>query len=181
MVIFPTRCLYGLAVDASDPKAIDKIFQIKKRLHDKPILVLIPHRAAVAQLAEEIPATAEKIMQRFWPGQVTIVFQAKKNVPIGLTAGTGKIGIRQPGHPVAAALVKTLNRPITGTSANLSMQNGCARIETMDMTIQTSADLILDAGPLAGGQGSTVVDVTQNPPVIVREGVVPAHHIFALF
>lgn len=180
MVIFPTRCLYGLAVDAFNSVAVEKIFQIKRRLPHQPILVLIPNRTALEQLVYTIPVAADKIMERFWPGQVTIVFHARKSVPAILTAGSGKIGIRLPGHPVAAALVKSLNRPITGTSANISMQSGCTQIEKMDMAIKTAADLILDAGPLAGGRGSTVVDVTVDPPVIIREGTVQAKNIFNL-
>ncbi|MFZ5572225.1 MAG: L-threonylcarbamoyladenylate synthase [Thermodesulfobacteriota bacterium] len=171
VVVFPTRCLYGLAVDALLPAAVDTIFRIKKRPASNPVLILIPHSDFLKDLVLDIPETASRIMERFWPGQVTIVFQATKAVSPLLTAGTGKIGIRMPDHPVAAALVKTMNSPITGTSANLSSRESCAAVKELDPSLAAEVDLILDAGQLMGGAGSTVVDVTVNPPVILRQGM----------
>ncbi len=178
VVIFPTRCLYGLAVDAFHPEAIHNLFRIKKRSPDNPILVLIPHPSFLEKMVQDIPETAIKIMEQFWPGQVTIVFHARRNVIPGLTAGSGKIGIRLPDHPVAAALVKKMGSPITGTSANLSNRGGCAVVKDIDPTLTAQVDLILDAGRLAGGVGSTVIDVTAYPPIMLREGVIPAQKIF---
>ena len=111
-------------------------------------------------------------MERFWPGRITIIFAAKASVPLALTGNTGKIGIRIPEHPVAVALLNELQNPITGTSANLSGYPGCAQIADVAVEIMAEMAMILDAGRLIGGAGSTVVDVTTSPPAVVREGLV---------
>jgi len=176
-VCFPTRCLYGLAADALNRKAVERIFEIKKRSRDKPLLVLIPGRELLSTMVEEVPPEAVRIMDAFWPGKVTLVFKACKQIPENLTAGTAKIGVRLPGHPVAAALVREAGRPITGTSANLSGEPGAPRIEDLAAEVSTSVDMILDAGPLKGGTGSTLVDMTRHPPVVLREGEISATQI----
>ncbi len=177
VVCFPTRCLYGLGADAFDRNAVERVFEIKKRSKAKPLLVLIPDRDVLPAIAQEVSPAAVRIMDKFWPGKVSLVFKAQKRVPDNLTAMTAKIGIRLPGHPVAAALAEKVGRPITGTSANLSGQPGCSRIEDLAAGVLECVDMILDAGPLKGGIGSTLVDVTQNPPLVLREGEVSAMHI----
>jgi len=174
VVVFPTRCLYGLGADAFDRDAVEKVFTLKHRPENKPILVLIQNRREVSRLAAEVPEAAKKLMDEIWPGDLTLVFFARPEVPVLLTAGTGKIGIRLPGHPVAAALVEAAGRPITGTSANLAGRPGAATIQDLPDEIADHVDLILDAGPLKGGVGSIVVDVTVDPPKVLREGAVPA-------
>ena len=124
----------------------------------------------IQTLATDIPAPAKKLMNTFWPGHLTLVFKAKPHIPKQLTAGTGKIGIRIPIHPVARALVSQVDFPITGTSANLSGQPGCTRIEDLAASIRKNVHLILDAGPVKGGIGSTIVDVTQTPVAVLRQG-----------
>ena len=109
-------------------------------------------------------------MEAFWPGKLTIIFPAKETVPGILTGNTGKIGIRLPEHPVAVALVRALKTPLTATSANRSGKPGVFRIRDLDAAFLKKADLILDAGDLKGGAGSTVVDVTKDPPQVLREG-----------
>ena len=174
VVVFPTRCLYGLGVDAFNAKALEKVFHLKKRPPTNPILVLIRKPEEVMQLAAEVSGAARRIMENIWPGRATLVFAAKPGVPDLLTAGTGKIGIRLPGHPAAAALVAAAGRPITGTSANIAGEPGAARIEDLPPEIADHVDLILDAGSLEGGAGSTVIDVSVDPPRILREGAASA-------
>jgi len=172
VIAFPTGSLYGLGADALNAVAVDRVFAIKMRAPDKPLLILIPDRKVVFDLAAEVPPAAKRLMDRFWPGQVTIVFKALPGLPANLTAGTGRIGIRLPGHPVARALVATFGRPITGTSANLSGQGGCHHVDELDAMLIEQLDLVLDAGPLKEGIGSTVVDITGAEPIVIREGVV---------
>jgi L-threonylcarbamoyladenylate synthase len=119
-------------------------------------------------------------MDHFWPGGVTLVFKAVDTVPQHLTAGTGKIGIRLPGHPVAAALVDSLGGPLTGTSANLAGRPGSRRIDDLEPNLVQQLDAVLDAGTLKGGTGSTVVDVTQDIPRILREGEISEKEILTL-
>ncbi|MGD8367119.1 MAG: L-threonylcarbamoyladenylate synthase [Desulfobacterales bacterium] len=170
VVVFPTRCLYGLGADAFDAQTVEQVFSLKQRPENKPVLVLIPNRREVSRLATRVSEAARRLMDEIWPGDLTLVFFARPEVPEILTAGTGKIGIRLPGHPVAAALVEAIGRPITGTSANLSGGSGVARVQELAPEIADRVDLILDAGPLKGGVGSIVVDVTVDPPKILREG-----------
>jgi L-threonylcarbamoyladenylate synthase len=181
IVVFPTRGLYGLAVNALDDAAIENVYRIKARSGANPILVLLPGADKLERMVNEIPASALVLMDTYWSGNVTLVFNARAEVSHLLTAGTGKIGVRLPGHPVARALTTAVGSPITGTSANISGAGGCARIDDLDPEIFGAADMILDAGPLQGGVGSTVIDVTCAPPRILREGVVPAADIFSLF
>ena len=177
LVVFPTTCLYGLAADALNPAAVQTIFRAKQRPENNPLLILVKNQNTVATLVKSVPSAAEILMKVFWPGRLTIVFPAREDLPPALTAGTGKIGIRIPVHPVAAALVDMLDTPIIGTSANLSSQEGCYQISALHPHVARHAGLILDAGTLLGGVGSTVVDVTVNPPVVLREGIIPAEKI----
>jgi len=172
-VAYPTRCLYGLGADAFNAAAVDKIYSIKQRPARKPILILIDHPRQLKRLVTQVPIIAEKLMRQFWPGKVTIVFEAGPDLSPVLTGGSGKIGVRLPGHPVAAALVEAVAGPITGTSANLSGSPGCHQISDLAPQVARRLELVLDAGPLAAGVGSTVVDVTQGDrPLVLREGVI---------
>jgi L-threonylcarbamoyladenylate synthase len=177
VVVFPTRCLYGLAADAMNPDAVERIFEIKQRPPHNPILVLIDCRSQLEMLVAKIPPAADAIMRAFWPGRVTLVMAARNSIPVRLTAQTGKIGVRLAGHVVAAALVQQSGCPVTGTSANRSGNPGCYRLSDLDATVAGQVDLILDAGQLRGGTGSTVVDVTGQKPQILREGEVTAAEI----
>ena len=176
-IVFPTRCLYGLGADAMNPAAVERIIEIKQRPEDNPILVLIDSKNQLEMLVAKIPPAAGAIMKAFWPGRVTLVFDARDTLPGLLTARTGKIGVRLPGHAVAAAMLRQINGPVTGTSANLSGRPGCNRLADLDPQIAGQVDLVLDAGTLQGGVGSTVVDVTEQPPRILREGQVTAGQI----
>lgn len=179
IIAFPTRCLYGLGADAFNADAVDRIFKLKKRPYQKPILVLVDRRIQLERLVSHVSKAAARIMDQFWPGRVTLILEAADTVPHYLTAGTGKIGIRLPGHPVAAALVDSFGGPLTGTSANISGRPGCGRIEDFDSQLIQQLDIVLDAGPLKGGTGSTVLDVTQDMPRVLREGEVSENETLA--
>ena len=179
LVIFPAACLYGVAANALCADAVEKVFQLKQRPRNNPILVLIKHRDQLEDLVTTIPGKARMLMDQFWPGGLTLVFDAKDAVSPVLTAGHHKLGIRLPRHPVARALAASVDFPVTGTSANLSGRPGCTRADMLSPEIIEKADLILDAGPVKGGPGSTVVDVTCTPPKILRQGVVPTADIYS--
>jgi L-threonylcarbamoyladenylate synthase len=181
VVVFPTTSLYGLAADASNPEAVEKVFAIKQRPLDKPILILVPNLWDIQGLVQDIPLAAERIMTALWPGNLTLIFKAGSGLLPSLTAGTGKIGIRHPVYPVARFLVRAAGRPITATSANISGQTGCSQIADLDPAVSAAVDLILDAGPLKGGAGSTILDVSQDPPVLLREGSIPLSTLSKIF
>ncbi len=180
LVVYPTRCLYGLGADATNPAAVARIFAAKGRSPDQPVSVICKDSAAVEAVVGRVTPLARKIMERFWPGAVTIVMEAGRGVAAGLSAGTGKIGVRRPAHPVALALAEAMGGPITATSANPSGAEGCFRVRDLPASILDRVDLVLDAGVLQGGVGSTVVDATGTRPLVLREGVVAAQEILSL-
>jgi L-threonylcarbamoyladenylate synthase len=181
LVVFPTSSFYGLGTEAFNAEAVDKVFRVKNRDPQKPVLILVASLADVATLVRSIPKTAMRLMEAFWPGGLTLVFHAADLLPSNLTGYTGKIGIRLASHPVASALITAMGGPITGTSANLSGKGSCTTVAEIDRHIKDQVDLVLDAGKLAGGKGSTVVDVTQDPPKILREGAVGPEKVVAMF
>lgn len=180
IVVFPTRTLYGIGVDAFNTEAVNRVFHVKHRAATNPISVLIKSIDDVKFLAAEIPSAALKFMETFWPGRLTIVFKARPDVPSNLTARTGKIGIRIPEHPVAVKLVASLDGPLTGTSANLSGEPGADCVEDLSLEIINSVDRVIDSGKLKGGIGSTIVDVTTDLPTILREGEVSKDELFRI-
>lgn len=179
IIAFPTRGLYGLAADAYNPDAVKRLFRLKKRPPHNPILILIRNTGVIDEVAEVVPLEAMALMEKFWPGDITIVLKARSGFPETLTGGTGKIGVRVPAHPVAKALVTLFENPITGTSANISGSPACADIYDMDSGFRKKIDLILDAGPLQGGMGSTVVDFSETPFRLIREGRIGKERLFS--
>ena len=171
-VVFPTESFYGLGVSVEDEQAIHRLFGIKKRREDHPVLILIPYREVLDQYVSHIPVTAEGLMDRFWPGGLTMVLEAGSRVSPLLTAGTGKIGVRLSSHPIATGLARTAGVAITGTSANISGKPPCADAKEVLKAVGKEVDLILDAGKTPGEKGSTVLDMTVEPPRVVREGMV---------
>jgi L-threonylcarbamoyladenylate synthase len=177
VVVFPTTGLYGLGADAFNPDAVKRVFTVKQRPAGKPVLILVRKTGDLGTLVTEVSPAAHRLVDHFWPGRVTLVFNAADMVSTLLTGGTGKIGIRVVKHPVAVALLDGVGGPITATSANRSGAPPCADTADLDPRVAAAADLILDAGLLAGGAGSTVVDVSSGTPRILREGAVPASEI----
>jgi L-threonylcarbamoyladenylate synthase len=177
VVAFPTSTLYGLGADADNPQAVERIFNIKGRQYNQALLVLIRDASWLPGLVHEIPSKAAILMEAFWPGGITIVFNASDGVSVRLTGNTGKIGIRVPKHPVAAAIVTELASPLTGTSANLSGKGGCWDISCLEEQVAEQLDGVVDTGPLKGGRGSTVIDVTFDPPRILRQGTISEKEI----
>ena len=177
IVAFPTESFYGLGVDATNANAIKRLFKIKKRDPDLPILILISSLRELPHYAVSIPPAAKKMGKKFWPGGLTMIFQSSPILPPVLTAGKGKVGIRISNHPVANALSRALSIPITGTSANISGMPPCIRADHFVECLNNDLDLILDGGITEGKYPSTILDVTIDPPLIIREGIVKAEEI----
>lgn len=172
IVAYPTETFYGLAVDTRNDAAIGRLFAVKKRPATSPVLILIAFVELLDQYVASIPPIARRLMDIFWPGDLTLVFEAGPRVSPMLTAGSGKIGIRLSSHPVATALARAIEAPISGTSANLSGQPPCRLATEVLKGLGNGVDLILDAGETPGKVGSTVLDVTVKPFRVLREGVV---------
>jgi len=171
---FPTETFYGLGADARNEVSIGRIFDVKGRDFNNPILVVIGNREDLDSFAQDIPAEAQTLMDRFWPGPLTIVLRARTSVSPGLTAGTGKIGIRLTSHPVARELACKLGGPLTATSANLSGAPECSSASEVLSQLEGKIDGVIDGGRTPGGKGSTIVDATVSPAKVLREGVIPA-------
>lgn len=176
--MFPTTGLYGLGADAFSTEAVRRVFAVKHRPHHMPLLVMLSDVDDMGKVVRSVPDFSRPLME-LWPGGITLVFESGEEVPSGLTGGTGKIGIRMPAHPVAKALVRYFGGPITATSANLSGGPAVSDLADLDPRIGVEVDLIVDAGVLGGGAGSTVLDVTCWPPRIIREGSVSRKRIEA--
>ncbi len=172
VVAFPTETFYGLAVDVRNETAIKRLFTAKKRAADSPVLILVGSLEYLDQYVDDIPQAARGLIKEFWPGGLTLVFNAGPKISPLLTAGTQKIGIRLSSHPVATALARAIKAPISGTSANISGQPACRNAHEVLESFQTGVDLILDGGETPGEMGSTVLDVTDQPLKILREGVI---------
>ena len=171
VVAFPTETFYGLGVAALDAAAVARLFAVKARPESRPILVLVDDAARVESCAR-VPARAAELIARHWPGALTLVLPARAVLPAALTAGTGTIGVRQPAHAVARALVTALGAPVTAPSANRSGDPPPTRAEDVLATFEGRIELILDGGATAGGLPSTVLDLTVEPPRVLREGAV---------
>jgi len=177
IIAFPTESFYGLAADALNEAALKKIFRVKGREEGKPILLLIADQSWLKGLVQEISPLAERLMEKFWPGPLTLVFNASPQLSPLLTADTGKIGIRLSPHPVTQALVQGVGRAITGTSANLSGQPGTLTAREAFHSLGESLDAVLDGGKTAGGPGSTVLDVSDPSPRMIREGMISRNEL----
>ncbi len=180
LVAYPTESFYGLAADAANETAIRRLFLAKQRSPGRPVLILIPTVEAVDKYVQHIPPIALQLIKKFWPGGLTLVFEAGPDISPLLTSGTGKIGIRLSSHPVATALARTIHKPITGTSANLSGKPSCRNADEVRRSLGDGVDLILDGGETKGEIGSTVLDVSVDPPRILRQGMVSQDDISAI-
>jgi L-threonylcarbamoyladenylate synthase len=181
LVAIPTESFYALAVNVSDEKAIHRLIAAKKRPASNPVLILIPSPEVLDDYVATMPAAATKLIQQFWPGGLTLVFEARANVSSLLTAGTGKIGVRVSSHPIPRELARVARVAITGTSANVTGEPPCESPEEVLKSLGSQVDIILEGGKTAGGKGSTVLDVTVSPPVILREGMVPRKLLMPFF
>jgi L-threonylcarbamoyladenylate synthase len=172
MVVYPTDTFYGLGVDPKNPEAVRRLFEIKGRKADQPILLLIKNAAEVRSWAVDISPYADDLMKQYWPGPMTLVFKARPGVLPELTAGTGTIGLRVPGTTLTRELLRFLDTALTGTSANISGRPSPQTAQEAVESIGDVVDLILDGGMTAGGRPSTIVDVSTDHPKVIREGPV---------
>ncbi|MEM2341545.1 MAG: L-threonylcarbamoyladenylate synthase [Candidatus Bathyarchaeia archaeon] len=170
LVAFPTETVYGLGADALNPEAVRGIYLAKMRPLDNPIIVHISSKSDLYRLAEDLPKYAEDLMIRFWPGPLTLVLKASSIVPRVTTGGLDTIAIRMPKHKVALALIEASKTPIAAPSANIAGRPSPTMAEHVIQDLFGRIDLILDAGPTSIGVESTVLDLTHDPPQILRPG-----------
>src|SRR5262245_24196245 len=179
LVAFPTETVYGLGALALDPAAVGHIFTAKGRPASNPLIVHVaepgPHDLAAAW-----PAAAARLAERFWPGPLTLVLTRTERVPDIVTAGGLTVALRMPAHPVALALLRAVGVPVAAPSANRSTRLSPTLAAHILDGLDGRIDLILDAGPTAGGLESTVLDLTTDPPRLLRPGLVTPAEIEAV-
>jgi L-threonylcarbamoyladenylate synthase len=170
LVAFPTETVYGLGANALNAEAVLALFEAKKRPLDNPPIVHVCDVKDVCRLAETIPSQAEALMERFWPGPLTLIFKRSDVVPDVTVAGLDTIAVRMPRHNVALALIRESDCPIAAPSANLAGRPSPTSAEHVLDDLGGRIDAVLDAGPTVVGVESTVLDLTVDPPQVLRPG-----------
>jgi len=172
LVAFPTETVYGLGVNALDASAVRRLFEAKGRPSNDPLIVHISSVQGLDQLVSEVPSVVERLAARFWPGPLTLVLPRSHAVPPEVTASLNTIAVRIPAHPVAHALIAAVDLPVAAPSANLFSRPSPTRAAHVLEDLRGRIDMVLDAGETAVGVESTVLDVTTDPPTILRPGAV---------
>lgn len=172
VIAFPTETVYGLGANALDSEAVEKIFIAKGRPSDNPLIVHIASIEQLQYLTEEINETSKLLIERFWPGPLTIIFKKKKGISELVTAGLDTIAVRMPNHPIALAIIRTANIPIAAPSANSSGKPSPTTAEHVLNDLDGKVAGIVDGGPTGIGVESTVIDVSMETPIILRPGAV---------
>jgi L-threonylcarbamoyladenylate synthase len=173
VIAFPTDTVYGLGAGAYIESAIDRIFKVKNRPPEMALPLLLADAAQVHEVAQDLPAYAWRLIDAFLPGGLTLVVYRTRVVKDIITAGGDTVAIRIPDHPVAHALIKGCGMPIIGTSANVSGQPPVLTAADVRKQLDDTIDLIIEGEPAPKGTESTVIDVTGEVAVILRQGAIP--------
>lgn len=177
LVAFPTETVYGLGARMYDRRAVKKIFDVKGRPPDNPLIVHISRFEQLWEVALEIPPIVEKLADAFWPGPLTVVVAKSPKVPEEVTAGLPRVAVRMPAHRVALNLIEELEAPIAAPSANLSGRPSPTTAEHVLRDLEGKIEGILDAGETLFGVESTILDLTVDPPMLLRPGALPLEKI----
>ncbi len=172
LVAFPTETVYGLGGDALNPVSSEKIYAAKGRPSDNPLIVHIADKSHVYQIAKKISKEAEKLMEAFWPGPLTLIFPKTDLVPPKTTGGLDTVAVRMPRDPIAAAFIRASGGFVSAPSANASGRPSTTTAEHVAEDLDGRIEMILDGGQAVIGLESTIVDVSQEKPVILRPGVI---------
>jgi L-threonylcarbamoyladenylate synthase len=171
IVAFPTETVYGLGADAANPDALRRLFAVKGRPRDHPVIVHAARAAQLDELGRDVPAVAHALGDAFWPGPLTLVVNRRaERVAPEATGGLGTVGIRVPNHPVALALLDAFGGGIAAPSANRFGRVSPTTAAHVEADLGPEVDLVIDGGPCAVGVESTIVDVTASEPVVLRVG-----------
>lgn len=174
VIVFPTETLYGLGADALNGQAVEKVFQLKGRDPNNPIPVIVADPAMVEVLVATIPVTAKALMQRFWPGPLTLVLPARSGIPAPLVNAAGGVGVRISSQPIATKLAARLGRPLTATSANPTGKEPARTVAEARNYFSDMIEIFLDGGKLESKTGSTVAEVLDSRIRVIREGEISA-------
>jgi len=170
IVAFPTETYYGLAVDPDCAQAVTELFLVKKRQMDKPLLLLIESIDQLQNIVQEVPPVYWHLIEKFWPGPLTLVFKAKKKLNRQITGNSGTVGVRISPHPVARELVRRMGKPITATSANISGLSPARSAHEVVEMLGNTVDYTVDGGKTEAGLCSTVVGFQNGQLTLIRRG-----------
>lgn len=177
LVAFPTETVYGLGADAFNPIAVARVFEVKGRPYFDPLIVHIANFKDLDRLVTEIPSKAKILMDRFWPGPLTLVLFKKEEVPDIVTSGLSTVAVRMPRHPMALQLIRFAETPIVGPSANPFGYISPTNAEHVREQLGDKIDFIIDGGPCEVGVESTIVSFTGENPKLLRSGGIPVEEI----
>ena len=172
LVAFPTDTLYGLAANPHDGEAVARLFVAKGRLAERAIPLIAADEAQVERQLGSLAPLARRLATRFWPGPLTLLVAAPSALAPEVSGGTSRVGVRVPAHAVARGLCRAANSVLTATSANRSGQPAADTADAVAAALGGRVDLLLDAGPTAGGPPSTIVDVDGDALRLVRAGAI---------
>jgi len=177
LVVFPTETVYGLGANALDRTAVARIFAVKGRPTNNPLIIHVESIPQATMLTRRWTSLTEKLVNVFWPGPLTLVLPRSRQVPVEVTGGGDTVAIRWPIHPVARALITMAGCPIAAPSANRSTELSPTCAEHVLRGLAEGYDLLLDGGPTTGGLESTVLDMTTDPPRLLRPGLISPSEI----
>lgn len=180
VVVIPTETVYGIACDALNKDAVMRVFEVKGRPSDNPLIVHISEWDMLDMVAQDIPPLAKKFAEKYWPGPLTLVLPKRPEVPLETTGGLNSVAVRMPRHRVALDVIRQAERPIAAPSANVFMALSPTRAQDIDPEILVEVDVILDGGPCEVGLESTVLDLTDDTPRILRPGAITRADIQAI-
>lgn len=169
LVIMPTDTIYGIIGDATNEDVINKVYEVKERPHDKPLLILVSNFSMLHELVTEIPKETEKIINKFWPGPLTILFKKSSKVSDALTANSALVAIRMPNDKRLLNIMNHLNRPLISTSANISSHDAITNPNQLEEKMKEKIDLIVDEGTV-NNEASTLITIINGKIEILREG-----------
>jgi len=172
LVAFPTDTVYGLGACVSLRQAVERVYRVKGRPRNMAFPLLLAHTSQIGEVADSVPQIAWLLVRNFLPGALTLVLHKSNSVPDVITGGGMTVAVRIPAHPVPVALAEGLGTPIVGTSANLSRKPSALTADEVYSQLGDKIDLVIDGGRCPGGRESTVVDVTGEEPVVLREGAI---------
>ncbi len=177
VIVFPTETFYGLGADAFNTVAVERVLSLKGRSPDQPIPVIISDREMLKDVVTEIPPEAEKLIDRFWPGPLTLILPGQRELPAPLLNRGGGVGVRISSHSHATQLARDLGHPLTATSANPSAKEPARTTEEAKDYFSDTLKIFLEGGTLGGTKGSTVVEIVQGRLRIFREGEISSHEL----
>ena len=174
VIALPTDTVYGIAASLSHPAALRRVYEIKGRPENKPLPVLVSSPQAAERIVLEFSHDVGLLLDRFWPGPLTVVLPARRGMPVEVTAGGDTVGVRMPNHPLAIEVIAKAGGAVACTSANLSGDEPACSAADVAGGLGEALDLILDGGVSPGGVPSTVVAVEAGGLRVLREGAIPA-------